>query len=199
MLRYLFRALLAVREVLYSWSVVNTILLSRSARLKYGAKIMNLQGRREAIEIGAGSVIRGELFTFAHGGRIRIGRDCFVGEQSRIWSAENISIGDRVLVSHNVNIHDNNSHPIRATKRHDHFRLIATVGHPLDSLDIAAKGITIGNDVWIGFNSVIFKGVTIGDGAIIGAGSHVLSDVDPWTIVGGNPARKIRDIGDDER
>ena len=41
--------------------------------------------------------------------------------------------------------------------------------------------------------------VVLDTNTIIGAGSHVLSDVDPWTIVGGNPARKIRDIGDDER
>lgn len=51
----------------------------------------------------------------------------------------------------------------------------------------------IGNDVWIGINAVIMRGVTIGDGAVVGANSVVSSDVAPYTIVGGNPARKIRD------
>jgi len=51
----------------------------------------------------------------------------------------------------------------------------------------------IGNDVWIGINAVIMRGVTIGDGAVIGANSVVSSDVPPYAIVGGNPARKIRD------
>ena len=61
------------------------------------------------------------------------------------------------------------------------------------------KGDTvIGNDVWIGQNSVILPGVHIGDGAIIGASSVVGSDVDPYTIVAGNPARPIRKRLDDE-
>ena len=60
-------------------------------------------------------------------------------------------------------------------------------GHP------ATKGdITIGNDVWIGMNATILSGVTIGDGAVIGANSLVTNDVEPYTIVGGNPAKPIR-------
>ncbi len=53
--------------------------------------------------------------------------------------------------------------------------------------------VKIGNDVWIGANCTILQGVTIGDGAIIASGSIVISDVEPYTIVGGNPAKKIRD------
>lgn len=65
--------------------------------------------------------------------------------------------------------------------------------------DLPIKGdIVIGNDVWIGQNSVILPGVCIGDGAIIGANSVVGSDVDPYTIVAGNPAKKIRKRFDDE-
>ena len=58
--------------------------------------------------------------------------------------------------------------------------------------------ITVGNDVWIGFESVILSGVTIGDGAIIGARAVVTKDVPPYTIVGGVPARPIRKRFDDE-
>jgi virginiamycin A acetyltransferase len=55
------------------------------------------------------------------------------------------------------------------------------------------KGDTvIGNDVWIGYNATIMAGVNIGDGAIIAANSTVTKDVDPYSIVGGNPAREIR-------
>ena len=61
------------------------------------------------------------------------------------------------------------------------------------------KGDTIiGNDVWIGQNAVILPGVHIGDGAIIGANSVVGSNVAPYTIVAGNPARTIRKRFDDE-
>ncbi|WP_419787019.1 CatB-related O-acetyltransferase [Pseudodesulfovibrio sp.] len=55
------------------------------------------------------------------------------------------------------------------------------------------KGDTVvGNDVWIGMNATIMPGVTIGDGAIIGACSVVTKDIEPYTIVGGNPATPIR-------
>ena len=52
--------------------------------------------------------------------------------------------------------------------------------------------IVIGNDVWIGNRAVILRGVTIGDGAVVGAGAVVTRDVEPYTIVGGVPARTIR-------
>lgn len=67
------------------------------------------------------------------------------------------------------------------------------------SLDVRSKGDTIiGNDVWIGNNATIMQGIKIGDGAIIGTNSLVTKEVDPYTIVGGNPAREIRKRFDDE-
>ena len=57
--------------------------------------------------------------------------------------------------------------------------------------------ITIGNDVWIGYEAVLLSGVTIGDGAIIGTRAVVTQDVPPYTIVGGVPARPIRRRFDD--
>lgn len=57
--------------------------------------------------------------------------------------------------------------------------------------------ITVGNDVWIGYEAVILSGVTIGDGAIIGARAVVTKDVPPYTIVGGIPAKPIRKRFDD--
>ena len=52
--------------------------------------------------------------------------------------------------------------------------------------------IVVGNDVWIGYNATIMAGVTIGDGAIIAANATVVKNVEPYTIVGGNPAKIIR-------
>lgn len=60
-------------------------------------------------------------------------------------------------------------------------------GHP------ATKGdVTIGNDVWIGTGTTIMSGVTIGDGAVIGANATVVKDVNPYEIVGGNPAKHLK-------
>ncbi|XHX81267.1 MAG: Vat family streptogramin A O-acetyltransferase [Stenomitos frigidus ULC029] len=65
--------------------------------------------------------------------------------------------------------------------------------------DLPYKGNTvIGNDVWIGYETVIMPGVQVGDGAIIAAKSVVVSDVPPYAIVGGNPAKLIRQRFDDE-
>lgn len=63
----------------------------------------------------------------------------------------------------------------------------------MDGKSYPNKGDTrVGNDVWIGYGSTIMPGVTIGDGAIIATKSVVTKDVDPYTIVGGNPAVKIK-------
>lgn len=65
--------------------------------------------------------------------------------------------------------------------------------------DLPIKGDTVvGNDVWIGQNATILAGVKIGDGAIVGCNSVVGSDVPPYTIVAGNPARPVRKRFDDE-
>lgn len=66
---------------------------------------------------------------------------------------------------------------------------------PVEDIPLAwdNKGdIVIGNDVWIGYEAVVLAGVTIGDGAVIGARAVVTKDVPPYTIVGGVPAREIR-------
>jgi virginiamycin A acetyltransferase len=65
--------------------------------------------------------------------------------------------------------------------------------------ELPYKGNTvIGNDVWIGYEAVIMPGVQVGDGAIVAAKSVVVSDVPPYTIFGGNPAKRIRQRFDDE-
>jgi acetyltransferase-like isoleucine patch superfamily enzyme len=61
------------------------------------------------------------------------------------------------------------------------------VGHPATNGDIV-----IGNDVWIGDGATIMSGVTVADGAVIAANSHVVKDIGPYEIWGGNPAHKIR-------
>lgn len=63
----------------------------------------------------------------------------------------------------------------------------------MDGKTYPQKGdINIGNDVWIGYNATIMAGVTIGDGAIIATNSTVVKDVEPYSIVGGNPAIEIK-------
>lgn len=67
------------------------------------------------------------------------------------------------------------------------FGLFGGEGHPMTRGDVI-----IGNDVWIGSDVTIMSGVRIGDGAVVGANSHVVKDVHPYCVVGGNPAKVIR-------
>ena len=163
-----------------------------------GARIDNNRPESRAICIGAESHIRGQLLTFAHGGRIELGSWCYLGEHSRVWSGLSVSIGHRVLLSHNVNVFDNLTHPLSASARHEQFRAIVKHGHP-DSIDLGERAVIIEDDVLVGCLSVVLPGVHIGRGAVIGAGSIVTSDVPPWTIFAGNPARMVRELSPHER
>lgn len=167
-----------------------TCRLAPTASMTWGARAINCSGDSAHISIGAHSVVQGELFTFAHGGRIRIGDWCYVGEGTRIWSASAVAIGDRVLIAHNVSIFDSLTHPLDAAARHEHFRRIATTGHP-SRISLDERPVTISDDAWIGAGATVLRGVTIGPAAVIGAGAVVTKDVPAGAIVGGNPARVI--------
>ena len=73
------------------------------------------------------------------------------------------------------------------------FYILGWEQDPPDLADLPCKGDTVvGNDVWIGQNVTVLPGVHIGDGAVVGAESVVARDVEPYTVVAGNPARLIR-------
>lgn len=153
------------------------------------ASVINHQ-QPQAIVIGAGCLLGGELVVFPDGGRIRIGDHCFIGGGSRVWSATDVQIGHRVMISHGVNIHDTISHSLHAGRRHQQFldmsvRCDARLG------DIPHRPVVIEDDAWIGLNAVVLKGVRIGRGAVVAAGAIVTKDVAPYTIVAGPVAQVI--------
>lgn len=163
-----------------------------SCRVHPGGEILaKNRHRSDSITVGPGTHIRGQLFTFPHGGRIALGSDCYVGEHTKIWSAASLTIGDRVLIGHNTSIFDSNTHPIDATERHRHYLEIRTTGQ-VSTFDLREEPVCIEDDVWVGCNVVILKGVTIGRGTVIGAGSVVTRDMPPMVLVAGNPARVVR-------
>jgi acetyltransferase-like isoleucine patch superfamily enzyme len=165
--------------------------MGNGVRLHAASRVENYQARPGAIVIAAHTQVLGHLVVLGHGGNIRIGESCFIGEYSRIWSADSITIGDRVLVSHNVNIHDHNAHSLSASDRSLHIGQIFSVGHPKTLENVSFAPIVIEDDAWIGFGSTILKGVTIGRGAIVGAAAVVTKDVPAYAIVVGNPARIV--------
>jgi acetyltransferase-like isoleucine patch superfamily enzyme len=154
-------------------------LLGQGTRVGYEGSVVNIQGKPSSIAIGDHGLIRGEVLVFAHAGRIKIGDWFYLGPYSTIWSSDpdGIEIGDRVLVSYNVHIHDTDSHPLPAKERFEHTKLMLTKGHPTQNPRIRSAPVRIGNDVWIGLGVTIMRGVTIGDRAIIGAHAVVRTDV----------------------
>ena len=119
-------------------------------------------------------------FTTDFGKNIHLGKNVFINSGCRFQDQGGIYIGDNVLIGHNV---------VLATLNHDE--------NPLKRGNLIPSPIKIGNDVWVGSNATIIPGVTIGDGAIVAAGAVVTKDVDKNTIVGGVPARYIRNVNVD--
>jgi acetyltransferase-like isoleucine patch superfamily enzyme len=167
-----------------------------SVHFNLSADLQNLSKNKNSITIGKQTNIEGLLLVYAYGGKIKIGDFCSLSPNSRIISTDNISIGNRVLIAHNVNIIDNNSHPVDAALRHQDFVESFTIG--MQPHDLNAAPIIIEDDVWIGHNTTILKGVKIGKGAIIGACSIVTKDVAPFTVNVGNPLRVIKYLIDEE-
>jgi acetyltransferase-like isoleucine patch superfamily enzyme len=105
-----------------------------------------------------------------------------------------LTIGNFCSIAYGVNIYLGGNHNTNWVTTypfgHIHQNIFKTfngIGHP------STKGdVTIGNDVWIGAHVTIMSGVTIRDGAVIANNSHVVKDVDPYCIAGGNPARIVK-------
>lgn len=107
--------------------------------------------------------------------QMKIGKGVFINHSLTCMAAGGISIGDGVMIGPNVCI---------ATDNHDlHNRMV-----------LRCKPVSIGSGAWIGMGAIILPGVSIGENAVVGAGAVVTKDVAPNTIVGGNPAKIIKEI-----
>jgi len=173
-------------------SCIQSTTIKEDSRFYEEAIVKNMQNNPQNIFIGNNTHIRGELLIFKYGGQIKIGNNCYIGEYSKIWSGESITIKNSVLISHNVNIIDTNSHELDSSERNERYIELVKNGHWKEKGSIVTKPITIEDFAWINFNSTILKGVTIGKGAIVAAGSVVTKDVPPYAVVAGNPAKIIK-------
>jgi acetyltransferase-like isoleucine patch superfamily enzyme len=166
----------------------SNITLQQGAYLDYGSYLHACPG---GIEIGPGTIVMHgavlHVYNFRNlpGAFIRIGRDSLVGEFTVIRGQGGVTIGDRVYTS-----------PLTQ---------IIAVNHVFDNPEIpfikqgiTAQGIVIEDDVWIGSGAIITDGVHIGKGAVVAAGAVVVDNVPTHTIVGGVPARIIREITAEE-
>jgi acetyltransferase-like isoleucine patch superfamily enzyme len=144
------------------------------------------------VQVADYSYIDGEILLLTPEARCTLGRYCFLGRESRLWTQSRILIGDFVLIAPRVDIFDNDSHPLDAVTRREDAIDQFERKQPMRYDRVASADVIIEDDVWIGTKSTILKGVRIGKGAVIAAASVVTRDVPPYTLVGGNPAREIR-------
>ncbi len=119
-----------------------------------------------------------------YGFNIEVGKNFFANYNCTIIDVAKVKIGDNCQMAPNVAIY--------------------TAGHPVhpESRNTAYEygiGVTIGDNVWIGGNTVIVPGVRIGSNTVIGAGSVVTKDIPDWVIAAGNPCRVIREITEEDR
>jgi acetyltransferase-like isoleucine patch superfamily enzyme len=112
---------------------------------------------------------------------IRIGRNSLIGEMNVIRGQGGVQIGDRVYTS-----------PLCQIIAVNH--IFDDPNRPFVEQGITAEGIVIEDDVWIGSGAVILDGVRVGKGAVVAAGAVVTKDVPPHTVVGGVPAKVIKEI-----
>lgn len=163
--------------------------------------ILRPTGNRHYVTIGNDSMIGGSYDFFSPSGEVLIGdRVFFAG--GNVICINKIEIENDVFISWGVSLFDNDSHSldyrdrIRDMANHLNDWRSGKTNYNLskDWTQVNSAPIRICRYAWIGMDVTILKGVTIGKGAIVGAKSVVTKDVAPWTIVGGNPARFIKEI-----
>lgn len=152
------------------------------------------------INVGKDCILESSFVIECAGGSISIGDRSFIGGKGMFVCANNITIGSDVMFSWGCTVIDNDAHSLNWEDRVNDV-IDWKKGSDEGSLgkyknwDKVNKGsIIIQDKAWIGFNVIILKDITIGEGAVVAAGSVVTKDVEPYTLVGGNPARFIKKL-----
>ena len=119
-----------------------------------------------------------------YGKRIHVGKNFYANYNCTILDTAPVTIGDNCQIAPNVGIYTA-GHPIHPDTRNSAYEY--------------GKPISIGDNVWIGANTVVLPGVHIGNNVVIGAGSVVTRDIPDWSIASGNPCRVRKEITDADR
>lgn len=155
------------------FKIINRLLTIYNNEKTYQIKSKINCKNKDSISIGYNTILNPENIT--------IGNNTYINHNGFFKASNNarIIIGDNCLISYNVHMRTDTHNYMNKNK------IISEQGHN-------ENDIIIGNDVWIGYGVQIMSGVTIGDGAVIGAGSIVTRDVEPYSVVAGVPAKKIK-------
>jgi acetyltransferase-like isoleucine patch superfamily enzyme len=128
---------------------------------------------------------------------MQIGKFTYGFDQIKFWyfgEGKSITIGNFCSIAPNVNIFLGGNHRTDwiTTYPFGHVYPDDLGGESIKGHPSSNGNVIIGNDVWVGFSATIMSGITVGDGAVISANSVVTRDVNPYEVVGGNPAKFIK-------
>ena len=124
----------------------------------------------------------------------KVGKGCAIAAGAKIWAPWNLEVGDYVAVANGAELYDVAKIKIgnHATISQDSY--VCTASHDISKKlrPLVFRSIVIGDYAWICARAIILQDVSIGAGGIVAAGAVVTKDVEPWTVVGGNPAKFIK-------
>lgn len=129
-----------------------------------------------------------------------IGEGAHPYPSARIWAPWNLTMGEGSCLGDYVQCYSVDRITLDAHATVSQYSFLCTAGHDYRAKDmpVISAPITIGRRAWVAADVFIGPGVTVGERAVVGARASVFRDVDPWTVVGGNPARVIRKCEFDE-
>jgi acetyltransferase-like isoleucine patch superfamily enzyme len=140
--------------------------------------------------IGSDCVLECHIVIYNPDAQVIIGDRVYIGPQTTFFCNEKIELEGDILVSWSCTLIDSNAHPLKWEHRKND--VINWRNGTKDWTHVENKPIVVKRKSWLGFNSILMKGVTVGEGSVVAAGSVVTKDVEPFTIVGGNPASFIK-------
>jgi acetyltransferase-like isoleucine patch superfamily enzyme len=151
------------------------------------------------VRVGRGtSTYGGTMFDLGPRGQVSLG-EFSMTNGTRFVSDERITVGSYCLLAWSVVIMDTYRTPLDPLDRRRALESEPPTRPRRFVAESETRPVSIGDAVWVGFESIVFPGVSIGDGVIVGARSVVASDCEPWTVVAGNPARVIRKLAAPDR
>lgn len=112
----------------------------------------------------------------------------------RVWQPWRLTMGEYTCLSENVDCYSVDEIIIGDQTTVSQGAKLCTAGHDITSriMELNTQPIVIRSNSWIAAWSIVLPGVTIGEGAVVAAGAVVTKDVEPWTVVGGNPAKVLK-------
>jgi acetyltransferase-like isoleucine patch superfamily enzyme len=177
----------------YPGTIPESVVVDETAYVETSFSFHLYRGEGPAgVSVGRGaSTYLGTMFDVGPRGRVVVG-DFALVHGARIICDLSVVVGAHALISWNVVLMDSYRLPFDPSARRGPLERVALRWPRAFEGEVPARPVTIGPNVWIGFGACILPGVTVGEGSIVGASAVVKDDVEPYTVVAGNPAQLIR-------